>query len=59
MDGRLVALRDAAAARELAVGYDGQGRPSTVTDAVTEVAWNLTFDGSQRRVTAVERGRTS
>ena len=52
-DGRLLTIRDAAAAREAVIGYDAQGRPATFTDTVTQVSWNLTFDGAARRVTSV------
>jgi YD repeat-containing protein len=51
-DGRLVTLRDTANAREAAIAYDVQGRPSTFTDAVTGVSWNLTID-AERRVTSI------
>ncbi len=51
-DGRLLTLRDAANAREAVIAYDAQGRPSTFTDAVTGVTWNLTIN-AQRRVTSI------
>jgi hypothetical protein len=54
-DGRLVTLRDLANAREAGIAYDAQGRPSTFTDAVTGVSWNLTID-AQRRMTSIVVG---
>lgn len=52
-NGRLLALRDTATAREAVIGYDTSGRPETFTDTTTEVAWNLAYDGSTRRVESI------
>jgi RHS repeat-associated protein len=52
-DGRLIALRDVAASQEAVVVYDGQGRPASLTDVVTEVTWQFTYDGANRRIATV------
>jgi hypothetical protein len=51
-DGNLAELRDLRTGRAALFTYGG-GLPQTLTDSWTGVAWNLTIDAANRRVTSI------
>lgn len=51
--GRLLSVRDDARAVNIVVGYDAAGIPSSLTDAVSEVQWDLTVDAVTRTVSQI------
>lgn len=54
-DGRLIALRDLTTGREAQFAYDTQGRPQTLTDSWSGIAWTFTLD-AQHRVASITAG---
>ena len=52
-DGRLIELRDLRTGHAATITYDGAGRPQSIADSWSGVAWNLTVDATKRVVTSI------
>ncbi|HEV7765709.1 MAG TPA: DUF6531 domain-containing protein [Thermoanaerobaculia bacterium] len=52
-DGRLIAIHNIPTGREAQFAYDGAGRPQSLTDSWSGIAWNLTIDTPNRRIASI------
>ncbi|MGZ8708936.1 MAG: hypothetical protein ACXW28_01825, partial [Thermoanaerobaculia bacterium] len=51
--GKIVALRNAGTGHEVAIAYDANGRPTTVTDSWGSWSWTIATNGTTGRITSI------